>query len=201
MEEKNYLFPIFLKLRQINTLIVGGGYVAEEKLGALLKNDPLAKVTVVGTEIRGGVRDLASAHSQVVLIERPFEEDDLFEVNMVILATANFETNREISVISKSRGILTNAADTPPLCDFYLGSTVSKGSLKIGISTNGKSPTFAKRVREVLEETFPEDTEELLTSLKKIRDSLSGDFNEKIKQLNAITAILVEEKDKKNIDI
>lgn len=192
MEDRNYLFPIFLKLREFQTIIVGGGYVAEEKLGALLKNDPLAQVTVVGIEIRAGVRDLAAAHPQVVLKERAFQESDLFEMKMVVLATADFETNKEIAALSKARGILTNVADTPSLCDFYLGSTVSKGSLKIGISTNGKSPTFAKRVREVLEEAFPDDTEELLSSLEKIRDSLSGDFNEKIKQLNAITATLVD---------
>ena len=89
-------------------------------------------------------------------------------------------------------------ADTPSLCDFYLGSTVKKGDLKIGISTNGKSPTFAKRFREILEEVIPDSTPGLLDRLKKIRDSLKGNFQEKVEKLDEITsAMRIDKKSRK----
>ena len=84
-----------------------------------------------------------------------------------------------------------NVADTPDLCDFYMGSIVTRGSLKVAISTNGKSPTFAKRFRQVLEEILPHDTDDLLRNLKVIRDRLKGGFEYKVKELNRITSTLV----------
>ena len=192
--EGNTLFPIFVKIGDVKTLIVGGGYVGLEKLEALLKNNPNANVRLVAIEIREEVKELVKEHSGIELINRAFEEKDLEGVDMAVLATADRDTNLKIREISKSHQILTNVADTPDLCDFYLGSTVKKGDLKIGISTNGKSPTFSKRFREVLEETLPDETNELLDNLKSIRDSLGGDFNHKVKELNRITETLKPEK-------
>lgn len=188
----NTLFPVFLKLDQIQTLIVGGGFVGLEKLEALLKNDAEAKVRLVAPEIRDEILKLAEEHANVKLLTKRFESIDLNGIDMAILATADRATNHAIRKQAKKKGILTNVADTPDLCDFYLGSTVKKGNLKIGISTNGQSPTFAKRFREVLEEILPEDTNDLLNNLKKVRDRLKGDFSHKVSELNRITKTLVE---------
>ncbi len=187
----NPLFPVFLKLNEIQTVVVGGGNVGLEKLEALLKNDPNARVTVIAPIIRAELKELAGASPNVVLIERKVDLKDLEEADMAILATDNPELHAEIRVWAKKRHLLLNVADTPHLCDFYLGSTVKKGNLKIGISTNGMSPTFAKRFREILEETLPEETDQLLDSLKQFRDKLKGDFQHKVKKLNEITATLV----------
>ncbi|MEP0368433.1 MAG: bifunctional precorrin-2 dehydrogenase/sirohydrochlorin ferrochelatase [Cyclobacteriaceae bacterium] len=184
----NPLFPIFLKLDQIQTLIVGGGNVGLEKLEALLKNDPNARVTIVAPEIRLEIKTLANENLN--LVERAFKKKDLKKVDLVILATDQPELHKKIKKRADKRHLLVNVADTPELCDFYLGSTVKKGDLKIGISTNGKSPTFAKRFREVLEEILPDETGELLSNLKSIRDKLKGDFQEKVKELNKITSVL-----------
>jgi siroheme synthase-like protein len=78
-------------------------------------------------------------------------------------------------------------ADTPHLCDFYLGSIVQKGDLKIAISTNGKSPTLAKRIRAFLEDVIPTDIQETMDGLEAYRNSLKGDFEAKIKALNELT--------------
>lgn len=188
--EGNGLFPIFLKLDQLKTLIVGGGNVGLEKLEALLKNNPEAKVKLVGTVIQQSIKDLVQDHEGVELVERSFRETDLDDVDVVILATENRTLHISILQQAKLRKLLVNVADTPDLCDFYLGSTVKKGNLKIGISTNGKSPTFAKRFREVLEEVLPEDIDSLLDNLHEIRNSLKGDFNHKVKVLDEVTAVL-----------
>ncbi len=187
----NRLFPIFLKLDKIETLIVGGGYVGQEKITGLLKNDPLANIKLVAPEIRDEIRIMAQQFPGILLIERKFRPSDLENIDLVILATANRETNYGIRKMAKSKGILTNVADTPDLCDFYLGSTVKKGDLKLGISTNGKSPTVSKRLRQLFEEVLPDGLDDLLDNLKMIRDSLKGDFEFKVNRLNEITSELL----------
>jgi siroheme synthase-like protein len=191
-QEGNPLFPVFLKLDEIQTVIVGGGNVGLEKLEALLKNDPSARVNVVAPIIKEEIRSLASKHQYIKLIEEEVTHNHLEEADMAILATDDHELHRSLKDWAKGRHLLMNVADTPDLCDFYLGSTVKKGDLKIGISTNGKSPTFAKRFREILEESLPDETSQLLNRLKGFRDHLKGNFNEKVKKLNELTSTLVD---------
>ncbi len=190
MESRNNLFPVFLKLRNISTLLVGGGNVGLEKLEALIKNDPEVNVTIVSKTFLPEISMLSQSHQQIDLIQRAFAVEDLEGRDLVILATDQPQLHIEITKETRKRNILTNVADTPGLCDFYLGSTVTKGNLKVGISTNGQSPTFAKRFREVLEEVLPEETNELLNNLKAIRDRLKGDFSDKVIKLNALTSSL-----------
>jgi precorrin-2 dehydrogenase/sirohydrochlorin ferrochelatase len=186
--ERNNLFPVFLKLENLHTLIVGGGHVGLEKLAGILKNSPTAKVTLIARSIQSSIRELALNHSTVELIERNFRLWDVWDKDLVILATDDRRLHEGIREFTRTRNILINVADTPDLCDFYLGSVVTKGNLKIGISTNGKSPTIAKRMREYLEEALPEDTNELLDNMAKIRDKIKGDFSEKVKVLNEVTS-------------
>ncbi|MDQ4140853.1 MAG: TSUP family transporter [Bacteroidota bacterium] len=191
-DQENYLFPVFLKLHELHTLIVGGGLVGEEKISAVLRNSPEARVTLVATQILPQIKELAEQHPHVTLLERPYAVTDLEGKDLVIVATDDKALNRQIKQQAKAQKLLANVADTPDECDFYLSSIVQKGNLKIAISTNGKSPTVAKRVKEVLNETFPDELEAVLDNLQQIRNSLKGDFAEKVKQLNNITSVLVE---------
>jgi precorrin-2 dehydrogenase/sirohydrochlorin ferrochelatase len=183
----NPLFPIFLKLESLTTLIVGGGNVGLEKLSSILKNSPDANVLLVAREIHPDIKKLASNHPAVQLEERNFKLWDLWSADIVLLATNNRNTNQQILKFAKARGLLVNVADTPELCDFYLGSVVTKGQLKVGISTNGKSPTIARRFREFLEEAIPDDTDELLDNMNGIRERVKGDLQDKVKVLNEVT--------------
>jgi precorrin-2 dehydrogenase / sirohydrochlorin ferrochelatase len=195
---QNTLFPVFLKLENFNTLLVGGGNVGLEKLTALLVNNPLAKVTVVADRYLEETEKLAKSSPNVVLAYRKFEFDDLNSKQLVILATDNFELHKEIKLKTAELGILTNVADTPALCDFYLGSIVRKGDLKIAISTNGKSPTLAKRMRQYLEEAIPDSMQSLLDNMKTFRDKLKGDFSTKLEVLNDLTSSMIEKEKKDN---
>jgi precorrin-2 dehydrogenase/sirohydrochlorin ferrochelatase len=187
-EKGNTLYPIFLKLYELNLLIVGGGSIGLEKLEFMLKNSPDANIVLVALKISESIVALASRFENVSLSERKFKEEDLVGINLLVLATNDIELDKEIKKLATNRNILTNVADKPDLCDFYLGSVVSKGDLKIAISTNGKSPTLAKRIREYLESALPDDTNDLLTNLAEIRDSLTGGLKEKINTLNEITS-------------
>jgi precorrin-2 dehydrogenase/sirohydrochlorin ferrochelatase len=190
--ERNNLFPIFLKLESLETLIVGGGHVGYEKLSAILRNSPSASVTLVARTIQEAIRELALRHPGVKLHERNFKLWDLWDKDIVLLATDNRSLHETIRNFARTKRILVNVADTPDLCDFYLGSVVTRGNLKIGVSTNGKSPTISKRMREYLEEAIPEETNELLENMHKIRDQIKGDFNHKVKVLNDITSSWLE---------
>jgi uncharacterized protein len=196
-DKKNPLYPVFLKLDQLNILLVGAGNVGLEKLHSLLSNSPEAKITIVATEIKDEVRRLAYKHPSCKLVQRKFEVNDLEEKELVILATDDPELHKHIKTITSQKGVLTNVADTPDLCDFYLGSIVQKGNLKIAISTNGKSPTAAKRIKEVLYEALPGELDEVIENLHKVRNKLNGNFESKVKKLNSITKVLVE---KENAD-
>jgi uncharacterized protein len=189
---KNNLYPVFLKLDELHTLVVGGGNVGLEKVTALLFSAPDANVTVVAPLIKDELKEAIGKYNSYKIIQREFEEGDLNRKDIVILATDNKELHAYIKKLANEKGILCNVADTPDLCDFYLGSVVKKGNLKIAISTNGKSPTIAKRLKETFNEVLPDELDEVLDNMQSIRKKLNGDFEYKVKKLNSITRILVE---------
>jgi siroheme synthase-like protein len=190
MGAKNSLFPIFLKLEQLHVLVVGGGAIGLEKITALVKNSPTTKITLVAKVISPEIKELVQLIPTVTLSEKLFEVNDLDNKDLVIAATGDRTISELIREEATKRKILINVADTPDLCDFYLGSIVQKGDLKIAISTNGKSPTLAKRLKEVFNDALPDDTQTAIDSLNKFRNQLKGDFTEKVKRLNEATAIL-----------
>ncbi|TZF83047.1 bifunctional precorrin-2 dehydrogenase/sirohydrochlorin ferrochelatase [Pedobacter sp. BS3] len=190
---KNTLFPVFLKPENIRFLIVGGGNVALEKLQAIFSNSPAATVKLVAGKIAPATLQFLRSR-QIPYAEKSFSEQDLQDVNLVIVAVNDKNASRQIKICCRHHNILTNVADTPDLCDFYLSSVVQKGDLKIAISTNGKSPTIAKRVKEVLTKAFPDEIDDVLANLAAIREQLSGDFQQKVQQLNKITEVLVASK-------
>lgn len=187
--DKNQLYPIFLKPDQLQFVVIGGGAVGFEKISSLLANCAASKIKLIAKEISPSLKVLAQAHSSLTLIEKPYESRDLDNADIVIAATTDHALNNKVWEEAKARKIIINIADTPDLCDFYMCSVVQKGDLKIGISTNGKSPTLSKRLREMLEETLPEEIDQLLDQLKNIRDQLKGDFEYKVQKMNEITAI------------
>ena len=192
MKEKNELYPIFLKVDQLNVLIVGGGNVGLEKLSFLLKSSPGANVTVVSETFLDALVVLAEDH-KVNLVKGSYESSHLIGRQLVIAASGNKDVNIQIYKDAKRRNILVNVADTPDYCDFYLGGIVTKGNLKIAISTNGKSPTMAKRLRQLLEEVIPEDINLLLGNLNIYRKTLKGDFNDKVIHLNRLTEDFIKQ--------
>lgn len=188
--EGNKLFPVFLKLENMNVLIVGAGNVALEKLRAILENSPGTTVTVAGARIKPELLSFAADFLNVKVIERKYDGSLLKSADIVIVAVNDIPLAEQIVTDAHTQGLLVNVADKPALCDFYLSSVMKKGDLKIAISTNGKSPTMAKRVKETLDEAFPDEMDEVLENLYKIRNDLNGDFREKVKKLNEITSTL-----------
>lgn len=187
------LFPVFLKTETARFLIVGGGNVGLEKAETLLKQNPDIHIKLVASTISLALKEVLEKHPHINFHERPFEENDLNDTDFVITATNDKKVNAEIKRQANERKILVNAADQPDLCDFYLGSIVKKGNLKIAISTNGKSPVLARRLREHLEEAIPDDINESIENLNQFREKHKGNFQAKLASLNEITSFLVTE--------
>ncbi|MFI5160920.1 MAG: TSUP family transporter [Sphingobacteriales bacterium] len=196
--EGNQLFPVFLKLNNLHTVLIGAGNVGLEKLTAIVTNSPSARITVIANEFLPEVHTLASTYKGVKVIQKAFTDTDLDTADIVVAATNDRELNTYIRASAHERKLLVNVADKPDLCDFYLGSIVQKGDLKLAISTNGKSPTVAKRLKEVLNESLPEELDVTLQQMSELRDTLSGDFAYKVKRLNQVTSVLVDKKPEKN---
>jgi siroheme synthase-like protein len=187
----NQLFPVFLKLNELKVLLVGAGNVGLEKLAALLSNSPETQITIVAEHFLPEVIDLAGQYPQIKTNYRKFGPSDLEDQDLVVIATGDNVLNAEIRDFARARHLLINVADKPELCDFYLGSIVKKGDLKIGISTNGKSPTIAKRLKEVFQENLPDELDISLQQMNQLRNTLNGDFAHKVTELNKATAVLV----------
>jgi uncharacterized protein len=190
--EGNQLFPVFLKLNQLNTVLIGAGNIGLEKLTAIVGNSQHANVTVIARNFLPEIHLLASENKGVKIVKKSFTAADLDNANLVIAATNDNELNECIVKAAHERNLLVNIADKPALCDFYLGSIVQKGDLKLAISTNGKSPTVAKRLKEVLNESIPAEIDTTLQQIAELRKTLTGDFANKVKKLNEITAVLVD---------
>lgn len=188
----NLLFPVFLKLENLQVLLVGGGKVGLEKLTAILQNAPKTAVTVVSLEFKEELRELAEQYPAVTLLQKPFSVADLDNKDLAIVAVNDKEISLAIREAAKDKKILVNVADTPGQCDFYLSSIVQKGNLKIAISTNGLSPTAAKRIKEVLNQALPSELDEVIVKLNTVRNRLNGNFEYKVKKLNELTRVLVE---------
>ncbi|MEJ7769552.1 MAG: TSUP family transporter [Chitinophagaceae bacterium] len=191
----NNLFPVFLKLEDMRVLIVGGGNIGLEKLMAVIHNSPETKINLVAIEIREAIFNTASHHPNLNILQRPYTLTDLDDVDIAIVAVNDPEMSRQIRNDAKQKGKLVNVADQPALCDFYLSSIVKKGNLKIAISTNGKSPTIAKRLKETFNELLPDKLDDILSNMQLIRNKLNGDFAGKVDKLNDVTKILASGND------
>jgi precorrin-2 dehydrogenase/sirohydrochlorin ferrochelatase len=162
-------YPINLDIRNRNCLIIGGGGVGTRKAVALLACG--ARVTVVSPEVSQRLADLA-ASDVLVLIQRSYREEDLKTMFLVIGATDDEELNRRVHRDAEKRGILCNIADRPEICNFILPSVVRRGDLTISISTSGRSPALAKKLRKELELVYGEEYRLLLHLMGAIRRKL-----------------------------
>jgi precorrin-2 dehydrogenase / sirohydrochlorin ferrochelatase len=163
------MFPIFLKLDGRRCLVVGAGTVAEGKIQGLLQGG--ASVEVVAPN---AVPRIQEWFGQGVLSWKPraFEPQDLDKVSMVVAATSSREVNTQIFQEARLRNVLCNSVDDPENCDFYYPAVVQRGDLQIAISTNGRSPALAQRLRQELEEQFGSEYESWVTELGEVRNQL-----------------------------
>ena len=141
-------YPVFLNLRGRRCVIIGGGTVAEGKIGRLM--DSGAVICVVSPDATTGIRQLA-ADGKVRWEQRKYRPGDLEGAFIAIAATNVREVNRSIFEEAEERGVMLNAVDDPPNCSFIAPAIVQRGPVTLAISTGGVSPALARKLRESLQ--------------------------------------------------
>jgi len=144
-------FPMMVKLEGRKCVVVGAGAVAEEKIAGLLPHLP--RITVVSPEATEKIQEQSRAGT-LAWKQRRFVAKDVSGALLAIAATDSPAVNAAVFRACTARGVLCNSVDDPPNCDFFYPAVVRRGALQIAISTNGRSPALASRLRRELEEQF-----------------------------------------------
>jgi len=162
-------YPILVDLQGKKALVVGGGEVALRKIGTLLHYG--AFVQVVARELTAELEQLRSG-KRIMFLGREFSEAYLEGAFLVIAATDDAFLNRRVSQEAQKKGLLVNAVDQPADCNFIVPSVLTRGDLLIAVSTSGKSPAFARKVRVELERHFGEEYGFFLTLMGNLRKEI-----------------------------
>jgi precorrin-2 dehydrogenase/sirohydrochlorin ferrochelatase len=162
-------YPILVDLAGQKVVIVGGGNVAQRKIESLLQYE--AEVLVVARELTTKLREYIKA-GKINYLGQEFQKEHINGAMLVIAATDDPALNRHVSTCARDRGSLVNVVDQPADCTFIVPSVLKRGDLLIAISTSGKSPALARKVREDLENHFGEEYEILLILMGNLRNEI-----------------------------
>jgi precorrin-2 dehydrogenase/sirohydrochlorin ferrochelatase len=167
-------YPAFLDLQGKKVLIVGGGAVAQRKIETLFEYG--AMIDVAARDLTPVLKEYEK-EGRIRFLGEKFREEQMDGAFLVIAATDDPDLNRKVSLSAGERNIPVNAVDQPSDCTFIVPSILRRGDLVIAVSTSGKSPALARRLREQLEETFGEEYTPYLKLLGKIREKvLAGGY-------------------------
>jgi len=162
-------FPMYMDMQDLKILLVGGGYIATEKLEKLV--DFTKEITVIADKVSEEANQLIEEH-RLTLHQRLYRQGDIDGFDIVIVATDTVELHKAIYEESRGSRILVNSVDNTEYCDFIFPSYVQKGDLTIAFSTGGASPAFAKYIRRHFEKIIPDSVGEFLAKMKSLRKTM-----------------------------
>ena len=197
-------YPVNLDIRNRNCLVVGGGAVGTRKVKTLIECGGI--VTVVSPQASATLEQMA-ADGVITLVSRDYRTSDMEDTFLVIGATDDETLNRQVHADAEARNTLCNIADRPEICNFILPAIVNRGDLVLAVSTSGKSPAYAKKVRKELEKQFGAEYEPFLRLMGAIRERLLREKHEPEahkplfeRMINAGLLDLVRENETEQID-
>ena len=161
-------YPIFLDIKNIRCVVVGGGVVALRKTSMLLDHD--AQVTVISPQLCPELEKMAG--NTITAVRREYEIGDLKGAFVVVAATDDQTINEQVATDASEKGILINVVDVPALSNFIVPSYLKRGDLTIAVSTNGKSPALSRKIRIKLEEAFEREYAQLIAVVEEVRTEL-----------------------------
>ncbi|PBH99147.1 siroheme synthase [Clostridioides difficile] len=185
------LYPINLKLDELEVVIIGGGEVAYRKCKNFLEFNK--NVTIVSKQILNKFYDLKG---NIKIIKDDYKEIYIKDASVIIAATNNRELNMEIGLYCKAKNKLVNVVDNIEISNFTVPSYIKRGDLLISVSTGGKSPSLSSKIKKEIEERYTEDYEEYLNVLGDIRKKVIKKYEDKSKRkdvLNMLVTLDLEE--------
>ena len=162
-------FPMYMDMSNLKVLLIGGGEIATEKLEKLV--DFTKEITVITKEVSPEAQSLIKDHC-LTLYQRPYREGDIQGFDIVIVATDTVDLHKAIYEESRGTRVLVNSVDDTAYCDFIFPSYIKRGDLTVSFSTSGASPAFAKQIRRYFEQVIPENVDEFLQKMKRLRSEL-----------------------------
>lgn len=162
-------YPVFLDLKGKPVVVIGGGNIAHQKMENLVKVG--ADVTVISPDLNEPMAAL-KAEGRFRHIEREYQPGDLEGYNLAFVATDDRSVNATVADEGKARGVWVNAVDDPPYCDFIMPGIVQRGDLVLAISTGGRSPAMARKMREELAEFLTDEWVAMLELAAEVRAEL-----------------------------
>jgi precorrin-2 dehydrogenase / sirohydrochlorin ferrochelatase len=178
----NKMYPIALKLDNRSCLIVGAGRVAERKVAALLETG--ADIQLIGPEAVDEIKALA-AGGKISWEKRVFGPGDTAGAFLVIAATGSAAINRMVYDDARKQGALINVVDEPALCDFFVPAVLERGHLQLAISTGGRSPALAGRIKQRLAGEFGPEYEDYLEIVGRFREEIISTVSDPEARLRA----------------
>ena len=166
----NTYYPVYIQLRNQSCVVIGGGKIAEGKVEGLLAVE--ARVTVISPELSPRLQELSN-QKQITYIPRPYQAVDLTGAFMVICATDQAEINHQVWQEASANRQLVNVVDDTPRCNFIAPSILRKGDLTIAISTSGKAPALAVRLKERFQREIGPEYERFLELAGELREPLA----------------------------
>jgi len=162
-------FPMYMDMTNLKILVVGGGYIATEKLEKLV--DFTRDITVIALEAEDEAQNIIDEYA-LKLQQRAYEVGDIEGFDIVIVATDTVELHKAIYEESRGSRVLVNSVDNTDYCDFIFPSYIKKDELTIAFSTGGTSPAFAKHIRRHFEKIIPDSVGEFLQKMKSLRSQM-----------------------------
>jgi siroheme synthase-like protein len=166
----NTYYPVYIEMHEQSCIVVGGGKIAEGKVDGLLAVE--AKVTIISPDLTPRLHELAK-QSLITYIARTYQPDDLAGAFMVICATDQAEINHQVWQDASVNHQLVNVVDDTPRCNFIAPSILRKGDLTIAISTSGKAPALAVRLKERLQRELGPEYERFLELAGELREPIA----------------------------
>jgi len=193
-EAASVYYPILLNIQGKKCLVVGGGEVALRKAQMLVEHG--ANVEIVSPTFCPELNQLVK-DGTIQAIHRDYETEDLNDVFLAVAATDNIKTNEKVATEARKIGILVNVVDKPDISDFIVPSYFRRGDIIVAVSTSGRSPALARKIRGELERDFKAEYAQLAVIASEVRNELkqrgitiSGDDWQEVLNLNSLIELI-----------
>ncbi len=188
----NRLYPVFLNLKNKDCLVFGGGKVAERKVRSLIKSK--ARITLIDPKASRDILALSKKHG-FKIIKRNYRKKDIKGFFLIIAATDSEAVNGLIAKESAKYKIFCNVVDDPEKCDFFIPASFGVKDLKIAISTNGKSPALAKKLKNEIKNIISSEVPNLIDILAELKRNLKKKYPGARKKREEILKTIVDSRD------